>query len=95
MLGTMLKTGANGNAKGVAQKCFATWSSTSGLRVFDHATILENITPSKEINAAVERALDKLSKEEVDMPRIKNINILDKEVLYLLLFLFCATFCSD
>jgi len=82
----MMKTGTNGNAKGAAQKCFASWSSTSGLRLFDHATILENIKPNKEINDAVERALDKLSKEEVDMPRLKNLNILDKEVICNLIF---------
>lgn len=83
MLGTMMKTGTNGNAKGAAQKSLSSWSSSSGLRVFDHATILENIKPSKELNDVVERALDKLSKEEVDMPRLKNLNILDKEVFQL------------
>ena len=83
MLGTMMKTGTNGNAKGAAQKSLSIWSSSSGLRVFDHATILENIKPSKELNDVVERALDKLSKEEVDMPRLKNLNILDKEVFHI------------
>ena len=73
-----MKTEMNGNAKGAAHRSLSSWNSSSGLRVFDHATILQNIKPSKELNDVIERALDKLSKEEVDMPRLKDLNILDK-----------------
>lgn len=103
MLGTTLKTGTNGNMKGAAQKSLSSWTSSSeqGLRMFDNATILEHIKPSKEINDVVERALDKLSKEEVDIPRLKNLNILDKEVglsikiTWYVLFVLMYDICSN